>query len=649
MSKIIKLKGLYLKNFKDTKDLDIDFGKVTNIFGDNGTGKTTVNDAFTWLLFNKDSHDLNKFDVQPLDEQGNVIDNLETEVVGTLEIDGVETVLRKVFKQKWVRKRGAEKAENTGNTTDYYINEVPQKEKEYKQRVSGIIQEDIFKLLTNPMYFSSIMSWKDRRKIIFNISGDVNQEDVINYNNNLLELKELLNPNESMEDFQKRVKAQISKLKKDQQSIPARVDECHNSIKDLDFNELELRKENISREIESIENKMVGSSKVNDELLKKRDYLWSIKDKIREVEQEEKRKAQKPREELNRKLYEDAIKIRSYEDKLQFINNSNESLTKSIERKEQQRKSLKQKWYEEQGKELIFDENEFVCPTCHRAFESDDIDKKKDEMQSNFNENKAKTLKSITSQGQALNKEIDTLKAKIKANDNTAIKKDIEKFELESQDLKNQIAEFKPVMHLEDDSEYQELKDRAETLEKELQQNKNTGLSDLKTKKRELENKLENINTQLSYKNQNSELEKRIDELQEKQEETAQRIAELEKAQYLGNEFTRTKIELLESNINSKFKLVKIRLFKNLISGGLEEDCEVMVNGVPFSTNLNSGSKINAGLDVINALSDYYKVKAPIFVDNKESVTQLIDIDSQIINLIVSSKDKKLRIESEED
>jgi DNA repair exonuclease SbcCD ATPase subunit len=648
MSKIIFLKQLILKNFKGIKDLTIDFSKVTSIFGDNGTGKTTVNDAFTWLLFDKDSHDVSKFNVQPLDEHGNTVHMLETEVNATLVIDGLNTVLKKVLKEKWVKPKGQPEAELKGTTTDYYMNEVPQKQGEYKKIVDNIIPEDIFKLLTNPLYFSSVMSWKDRRKIIFDINGDVSQSEVISSNKKLAELTKLLNPNESMDDFNKRIKAQISKLKIDQANIPARVDECNRSIKTVDFDVLEIKRKGVISDLNSIDEKLIDTSKANDELLEKKDNLYKLKDEMKNIEWKARIEAQKPLEELNKKLQDAQIKLNSSRSKLQLIKNNIEGANLVIENKKVEREQLLKKWYEENSKELIFDENEFICPTCHRPFEEGDIEAKKAEMEGNFNQNKASKLKDITAKGQSLNKEIEDLKIKISDYDTENLEKTIKEFELEVETIKVKIQEFKPDIDLSSSSEYQQLLKQVESLENELQQPKDNGIYDLKIKKREMENELENINTELAAKNHNVELEQRITDLQAKGKEIAQQIANLEKAQYLSDEFTRTKVELLEGSINSKFKLVKIKLFENQVNGGLNECCEVMVNGVPFSTNLNSGAKINAGLDIINTLSNYYEVNAPIFVDNKESITKVINTDSQVINLIVSEPDKILKIESEE-
>lgn len=230
MSKSIILKGLYLKNFKGIKELDIDFAKVTSVYGDNGTGKTTVFDAFTWLLFDKDSQDKSKFDVQPLDENNNVVHMLETEVTAVLEIDGIKTALRKILEEKWVKPKGKPESELKGVTTSYYIDEVPKKQGEYKKAINDIIQEDIFKLLTNPMYFSTNLKWQDRKKVLMDIVGDFTDSDVIASKKDLLPLRELLG-NKNIDELKKSIAASKKKLVKDKENIPARVDECNRSSK----------------------------------------------------------------------------------------------------------------------------------------------------------------------------------------------------------------------------------------------------------------------------------------------------------------------------------------------------------------------------------------------------------------------------------
>ena len=156
----IKLKSLHLENFKGIKVLDVFFGDKTKIKGQNASGKTTIFDSFTWLLFNKSSAGEEKFNVRPLDADGKRVDNVEIKVVAVLEVDGKEVELSKVQRQKWVKKRGTNVVELQGNENLFEIDGYPKSEKDYKAYISGLVDEELFKMLTNPQFFSG-MKWKE--------------------------------------------------------------------------------------------------------------------------------------------------------------------------------------------------------------------------------------------------------------------------------------------------------------------------------------------------------------------------------------------------------------------------------------------------------------------------------------------------------
>ena len=114
---------------------------------------------------------------------------------------------------------------------------------------------------------------------------------------------------------------------------------------------------------------------------------------------------------------------------------------------------------------------------------------------------------------------------------------------------------------------------------------------------------------------------------------------------FLCEEFTRYKVKFIEESINRRFSMVRFRLFREQINGGLEDCCDVTVDGVPFGEGLNTGARFNAGIDIINTLSRHYGAQVPLFVDNAESVTPLAQADTQVIRLVVSENDKELRCE----
>ncbi|WP_409070146.1 AAA family ATPase [Clostridium sp. FAM 1755] len=638
----IFLKNLSLKNFKGIKDSTIDFGKVTNIFGENGTGKTTIQDSFTFLLFDKDSKDSTKFDVQPLDENNNPINNLETVIEAILDIDGKEVVLKRVYKEKYSKVRGTAKTEFKGYESKYYVNEVPKKVGEYKQFISELSDEKLFKLITNPQYFASL-PWKDRRAIITEIVGDLDNKVVLDSKKDLEPLKIHLE-DKSLNDFMKANRSKINQLKKDRMQIPSRIDEVNNSIQEFDFDGLDFQRKGFVAGIKNIDAQLQDKSKANEGLFKLKAALIEKKQELTEAEYKFKVNMNKPKMELEGN-------IRSTEVSIRHLNMTIDEFKGEVKRNQDhidntllKRNNLLNAYKEIKNSKFVFDEAACTCPTCKRKFETSDIEAKREELEGNFNSDKAEKLKGNIKEGKAVATKIEELKSKneslnkkIEDEENmlTATKKSLET-------LQGKLNSFKT--EIEDPEEIKYIKQEIYSLESQIQSYKKEDTAELNNKKEELQEQLRELDKQLAHKEVNEKAKERIRELEKEEIKLSEKIAELEGLEILSEEFIRTKVELLEEKVNSKFKYVKFKMFKNQINGGLEETCEPCINGVPYSSNLNSAARINAGLDIINTLCNHYGVQAPIFIDNRESTNKIIPVESQVINLIVS-KDKKMKVE----
>ena len=382
----------------------------------------------------------------------------------------------------------------------------------------------------------------------------------------------------------------------------------------------------------------------------KKDKIYGLKSKLKDIERKEFREAEKGKGKISEELSSVNSQIANLKFDIKSFETEKSNNLKMMKSVETDVKDLRNKWYEENKKPFELPENARICPLCKRPFDDEDIEKHRQELQQNFNQNKAGILKNITEKGTEKSKEVEKYKKKVSENE-SALKNANEKLETlnnKKAELQGKIDNFEVVVDLDSNKEYQDTLNQIKVLEAELSEpvEGNSQVEALKDKKQSLESELEQINHELGYKEINIKTKTRIKELQDKEKSLAQQIADFEKQDFMCNEFIKTKVQLMESSINSKFKYVKFRFFKTQVNGGIEEDCEALIDGVPFSTNLNSGARINAGIDIINTLSNHYGIKAPIFIDNRESTTRLIDIDSQIVNLVVSSMDKKLRVES---
>ena len=652
----IKLLSLELKNFKGEKDRLINFGDFTEIEGKNGTGKSTIFDAFCWVLFGKDSTDRKVFSVQPYDESNNIIHHLDTVVTASLNVDGVTKIFKRTLKEKWQKQRGAAEQELKGTETLYEIDDIPVKQKDYLEKISEILIEDNFKLLSNPLYFPN-MEWKKQREILFQIIGDISEESVINYNSNLKGLTELLQ-GKTIDEFNEKVKFNIKKLKDKVKDIPARIDENNSMICNEDFSELEKEKIEIQKKIDTLDSQLTDLSKANEGKLKLQEQLFELKGKLGTLRNEASKNANKPLEEIQAKInnvkseiQELNFKIRTAKNKRDRFSDTNLETEKEIQKLSAKREEMLEEYHKVEDEQFAFDEKETVCKCCGRPFDMDKIQEIKEEAKIKFEENKKHNLEAIKQGGAHFKPSIakaELLLAKDKeevnklTNEVIELEKQNSELEKSLESLEKQKSELNvenPVIEGE-----AELLDKIQSTEAEINNFKSNDNSALLSQKKELQDQLSIIDKTLGKKDTNEELKKRIQELMQEEKYLNIQIAELEKQQFLGEEFIRTKVELLEDTINKKFgNGVSFRLFKEQVNGGICECCELTYKGINYS-DVNSAAKINVGLMVIDVLSKHYNIFVPVWTDNAESVNEIYRIDSQMIDLKVSESNE-LKVE----
>lgn len=642
----IKLVSLIIKNFKGIKYMVLTFTDLTNIKGENGTGKTTIFDAFTWLLLDKDSMDRQSFEIKTLDSNNRVIHGLDHEVTGIINVNGREIKLTKILREKWTKKKGEAERQFTGHETLYYIDEVPVLQSQFKAATGKFMNEQLFKLISNPLYFSMNMKWQDRRKVLIDIIGDIPAERVINYRKNLGTLADLLK-DKDIDTLKKSLAVKKRKLNEDIKAIPIRIDESNKALQEFDFNSLEEELFQFEESLKEMEEKLLNFSKINEGFLEDKKRLYALKTKIQDIEERIRSEKDREKRELEYRVRNCNYEISSIIRNIEEEKTKKDNLSKKIETLEKTNEVLKAKWYEIKDSELIFNENEFICPTCYRAFEEKDIERKKAELKANFQGDKENNLRRISQEGKENNIKIEEWQGQLRSAEMSLISLK-EKLSLEEGDKEKAVEALKNFVYsvnLEEEEEYRDLKEQAEALEKVLSNpvEDSMEISSIKEERGEIISKIDECKKKLAAREQNEKINRRILELKEEERALALQIAELEGQEFLCEEYTKAKVELMEASINSKFKLVKFKMFNTLVNGAVEDCCEALINGVPFS-NANKASQINGGLDIINALCQHYGVEAPIFIDNREGINSILDSSSQIINLIVT-RDKELEVE----
>lgn len=654
----MKLNRLVLRNFKGIKNFTLDaHGGNVDIFGDNATGKTTLFDAFTWLLFDKDSSNKKEFEIKTLDKNNQPIHGLDHEVEATLDIDGHDINLQKVYKEKWTRKRGSAQAEFTGHTTDYYIDSVPVKKSEYEARISEIADEGIFKLLTSPAFFNEQLHWEKRRAILLEVCGDLTDGEVIdsmatlNNKQEILTLTNIINQR-SLDDHRKIIAARRTKINDELKKIPVRIDEVTQGLPDLssfEGNDLQADIDSLHetiREKEQELSRIEGGGEVAEKRVRLREVesdLIALKNQLQGKISEQIEAERRELQEIKSQLFDTQTAVKN---KQATVDNGQ----KQIERIVVELEELRNKWHQVNDQQFSL-EQENTCPTCGQALPVDQLKAAREKALAAFNRNKADHLEKITLNGKESKEQIETIQ-----EGTQALCKEICKAEDAIDALVKKESELSVVIEnmMKDAEAYQEdpsyiakLAEK-ESLEAEiaqLRQNTSEAKQKVTNEINDLNASLRVFERALAQTEHHKQSLKRIEDLERQERDLAAEYERLEQELYLTEEFIRAKVNLLEEKINGRFKLARFKLFNTLVNGGVEECCETLYEGVPYSGGLNNGHRNAVGMDIINTLSKHYGFYPPIFVDNAESITVLPEMEAQVIRLVVSEKDKALRVE----
>ena len=640
----IRIKRLALENFKCHRNLVLDLnGGDASIYGDNATGKTSVYDALTWLLFGKDSHGNGEknIEIKPLGKDGEVRDhNAVTAVEAILAVDGEEISLRRTLQEVWSTRRGSSEAVYGGNVSEYYIDGVPVKKNAFTARVDELVSEETFRMLTSVSHFADGISWQARREVLFRVANVAGDREIMLGDERFFPLIEGMGKL-SLDDYKKKLLSDKRSYVGAKTDIPARISECQKTIEDalaMDFGAARAKVEALSVEKEALEAELLSIER-NTAAEGKRMEIREAQLELAGLDNENKayrasQMAGAPdvagmRAALARMQGQHAAKLRTVESERAYIKQLDNDIA-----------AARSRWIAVNGESFTGGN----CPTCGQtlpaaqlkaATDSFEAQKKKrlGEIEQTANANKQ-------SRAAALDR-ITTAEAEIA--------------ELECSITKQAgllTAAESNVIPLEDMVGYAEKRaailQHLDGLNGELADI----MTDTSSARTKLIGQISEIKREIAswnvYLGKESLLEYsrgRIEELQEDARRAAEKLDELEAMLFLIDEYSRYKTQFVEDSINGMFRIARFRLFREQANGGVEDRCDVVLDGVPY-ININNGAKINVGIDIINTLSEAYGVTVPLFVDNAESVTHLEKSTNQIIRLVVSETDKELRYEN---
>lgn len=655
----IHFKTLTLKNFKGVLgEKTINFcDTVTSIYGANHTGKTTVIDAILWVLFDKNSEGASVFGIDTKDENNKVIPKLEHSIKLVLTIDGVERTLEKVRKDVWSKPRGQEEEVLTGHTTNYFINGNKYTQTEYKAEIANILPEALFKSITNPMYFPSLKA-ADQHLLLEQMVGETNFVDVVSTKEEWVLLEKYIE-NGDIERFRENLAYKIKGIKEELKLIPSRISEHTNELaelqsKDYNFPILEKRIAEIEKGLHHYDDILADASKGSDEKYKAK---MAIRKQIQTYEAErdsiidkinkENREAEKLHESVVSSIEEAIEKQRR---NISTINNDTENNELKQQSLNKQKEDFRTRWQQVEDETFQWDEANEVCPTCHQRLPQEDIDSLRERLQGNFNESKVKKQDLLDIEAKSIAKKQNEIEEESKrcATDKQEAEERVAHLEKELEKAKGTQPEKKDYTT---DSRVIELTNLIKSEEDKLQQleqeedntTQEEAINRIKEQKTQQQQLRDQLRDQLQTKKQIERKEKRIAELTAEQQSLSQQLTDLEQQDNAAMQLVQFYIEELERKVNKMFDIVKFTMFEHHLNGNIKTKCECTMHGTPYQ-DLSNSEKINAGIDIINAMCRHRNAFAPIIIDNAESITDILPTASQQIRLVVSAQDKELTV-----
>lgn len=656
MKKIV-LKSLELVNFKGVRQIAVAFSENGSIVsGENGTGKTTLFDAFLWLLFGKDSSGRSDgnggFNVKTLDDAGKPIYHLEHSVTAVLDVNGKEIKLQRALVEKW-RKVNGTTDETMKDETQYFINDVKCGTRtEYQLEIAEIIPEEHFKMITNPFYFNKL-SADVQKEMLYEMVGYITDADVAALNPEYMELIKDISGDELVK-YAKEVSMKKRAINELLATIPASIQTAEKLMPEAEnWDELEAELKEKQSHLKDIDRQLADKSQQNA------------------VENERKVGLQKQVGELKLQLaqrentirfdasagYNAAVnKVKELQYQLDNCTRTKERITPEVERineRLQQQSALVEglrNQFRAISKESYVapvDTTSLICPLCHEPLKGGNLEAKLAELKGNWEQNKTNRLKQVQNEGvregekeKSLKKQLADVEQQISANDD-----EILRLSGELEIAKNSIPQaLNADALIAKDAKCIDLHNQIEQVQNELTIDAPIAdLSELNEGKDIFTQSILDLTKRLEKRTQIKRIQDEIKELEDKRIQNNQALADLERWENIYTSFCKDKDKQLEERINGLFSMVKFSFVKEQKNGGEKITCFCSVNGTPYP-DVNTAGKINAGLDIINAICRNKGISAPIFIDNRESVNTIIPTISQVINLCVTH-DKTLKIQ----
>lgn len=661
MKKIL-IDKICLRYFKGVENKEIVLGDNINVVkGRNGIGKSTIADAISWVLFGTNQAGATKFGIKTKDKDGREIEDVAHSVEISLSVQNEQEGLTCYVLTRSL----TETRKNDGSVTNSYTYKVDGEVEtagDFKKVVDAICPEEVFRLCSSPYSFTQ-MDWSEQRKRLNEMFGVPSVEDVTGGDKKYDAIKELLEKDD-VDKILKHLNYKRKEVQKNLDEVPVRLEALKNVLpKAEDWAAvekliLEKRKEitETRKNLNTIDNggadfirKYQNISTLNLDHKRKRIMEESAQRRLGEII-----KANAEAKTACKKAVAEAEQ--NIEDLKQKLKSFDVALVKCDARMNEldaEKADGKEKWKLIKARTWEWNEDDAFCPTCKQALPEDQVQKIMEESKKAFLNNQASDLKKLGDDAARIKEEVK------KCEENT------EYFKTEQKTTQAQLGEAETALEearkaleeqakkeeekvsvetlLAEKPEYKQVCDRIKKIEAEQEKPADEGMSeedkklkaDVEKKLKDLESEREVLASRLAVKAQWEKVNAQIVGLQEERTQWKEQIDALDEKIKSASDFQKRSCEVLEENVNRRFKLVRWKMFRRQLDGTDKPWCECSVDGVPYS-DLNTAAKINAGLDITNTLKRHYGVDVPCVIDNAETVQEPLYEGGQQIRLTVT-------------
>lgn len=639
----MELKKVVLENFMCYAHAEFDFYAITKIMAKNGKGKSTIATAYLWCLFNCD-YELKDNPVVRREIDGVSVDDMDTSVELTFDVDGKEITMKKVQKRTYeeVIKDGVV-ITTVKDPNSYYINSVSKTLKAFNEYLD--VNMNIFKMCSNINVFLT-QKPKEMREYLFSLVKKTTDLDMAKSKSELAELVPLLEKYTCEE-----IRAMKNKIKKDvddnAKKLKGQIEEKERDIQlkqAIDVSDLELQKNSLKEQIADCVEKQTDNDKLIAEYDKASSDILNLKFELSDMSRKANEENVKARREIEDKISDKQFLVRQTEKtitdtekNIEYQQNTIDSINKNLQ-------DMRDKWKAEN--ERKFDETSLICPYCKQEYPED----KKEQLRADFDSYKAEELKLITNNGNLFKDKLDKNKKILKdlQKELPRHKESLEILNAAIADLEKQLSELPQEIDVTATEEYKALEQKI--AEKEEAMHKANDISAVKAELKEqetaLRQQLAECESQIA-KSDTAADEERLEELRQTRIDSEQNKANAEKILDLLDELDKAKNEALTEAVNSHFGLVKWQLFTYTKSGGYKSCCIPTVDGKSILTTMsNKGNRILGRVDICNSIQKISGISVPIILDDSESLSADSQkkvaemIDSQLIMLIVNDSEK---------